>query len=554
MKRILLAITLLWTVSLWAQPANLYCDSTVFDVSFSYTVDSTNTVQFINNTNPINDYSYEWKFEWGVYDSTVNPSYTYSTADVYYPELTAIDSVGSKCTYIDTISVNKCMLNMRFNANMGLFSLSYYGSGIKSISLDYGDGDTAKSFIRSSPYFIIYNQVNAHKYDSVGVFQAIATVVDTFNNVCRDTLLITKDCIADYDYTYDSTNTVYFTNQSQPIDSLSFLWEPEYMVTDTLRDLTYTYSSSGLEFPELTVTTTDNKICMTRDTVSINYCDLWWTMYGDTVDFSITTFTTELDSIYWNFGDGNSSSFFKKQLPSLLYEDRIRHSIKYAYSVDSTYQATVKAIDEFGNTCRDTVSFNYQPCYAGFTKSLDTLNNRVVLANYSSEHPNSNYTYDFGDGSPAITSTSKNISHSYSQYGTYEVCITVNNWRCTDTFCDSVGLDSLGNLKSSGFTVEFVDSNFVTSVEDLAQADAKLEGVTVYPNPSKNIFNVDLSKIDIQSEVLEMELYSTYGGLILKRRLNSPMEKVDLSNYADGLYFLRLSLGDKVAVEKLIKN
>ncbi|MAC95352.1 MAG: hypothetical protein CMC96_07610 [Flavobacteriales bacterium] len=112
----------------------------------------------------------------------------------------------------------------------------------------------------------------------------------------------------------------------------------------------------------------------------------------------------------------------------------------------------------------------------------------------------------------------------------------------------------MGNLKSSGFTVEFVDSNFVTSVEDLAKADAKLEGVTVYPNPSKNIFNIDLSKIDAQLEALEMELYSTYGGLILKRRLNNPMEQIDLSNYADGLYFLRLSLGDKVSVEKLIKN
>lgn len=548
MKRILLAITLLWTVCLWAQPANLYCDSTVFDVSFSYTVDSSNTVQFINNTNPINDYSYEWKFEWGVYDSTVNSSYTYSTADVYYPELTAIDSVGSRCMYRDTMSVNACMVYKTHNS-----SIQFYGSAVKYIHLDYGDGDTAKGFKRTNSPYLEYEPIDNHVYDSIGVYYVVVTVIDTFDNVCRDTTTINIDCIADYDYTFDSTNTVHFTNQSQPIDSLSFLWDLEYLVTDTSRDPIYTYGSSGLIHPRLRVTTPDNKTCMTRDSVSINYCDLWWTMYGDTVDFSITTFTTELDSIYWNFGDGNSSTFFDKRLPSNT-ENRVRHSIKYAYSVDSTYQATVKAIDEFGNTCRDTVSLNYQPCYAGFTKSLDTLNNKVILANYSSEHPNSNYTYDFGDGSPTITTSSKNISHSYSQFGTYEVCITVKNWRCTDTFCDSVGLDSLGNLKSSGFTVEFVDSNFVTSVEDLAKADAKLEGVVVYPNPSKNIFNIDLSKIDAQSEALEMELYSTYGGLILKRRLNNPMEKIDLSNYADGLYFLRLSLGDKVSVEKLIKN
>jgi hypothetical protein len=117
-----------------------------------------------------------------------------------------------------------------------------------------------------------------------------------------------------------------------------------------------------------------------------------------------------------------------------------------------------------------------------------------------------------------------------------------------------VGLDSMGNLKSAGFTVEFVDSNFVTSVEDLANVDVKLEGVIVYPNPSKNIFNIDLSKANSQSEALEVQLYSTYGNLILKRRLINPLEQIDLSNYADGLYYLRLSLGEKVSVEKLIKN
>lgn len=460
-------------------------------------------------------------------------------------------------SFSQTCSVSLAKLYSTWGHNFVDFTVNYGSTKVKDIFLETGTGDTLRGFSYNCGVTTFCENYN---YDTVGIFSAIVTITDSTNQVCKDTVLVDIECIADFDYTHDSTNTVYFTNQSQPIDSLSFLWKSSYnSIGDTARHFTYNYGQPGHYYPILTATLPNNRKCYKQDTISVNMCDLEWIIRRDSLRLHIETYNTSFDSVFWNFGDGFYSTFFREikvYSPSSVQMHTVPQP--HFYQVDSTYSVTVRTIDEFGNTCRDTINVVYQECHAGFFKTLDTLNNRVVLGNYSSESPGTQYFYKFGDGSPGVNTSSKNISHSYSQYGTYEVCVTVSNFtngqRCNDTYCDSVGLDSLGNLKSSGFTIEFVDSNFVTSVEDLAQADMKLKGVVVYPNPSKNIFNIDLSNIDTQSEALEMELYSTYGGLILKRRLNSPMEKIDLSNYADGLYFLRLSIGDKVSVEKLIKN
>jgi hypothetical protein len=275
---------------------------------------------------------------------------------VYYPELTATDSVGSQCMYRDTMSVNACMVYKYHNS-----SIQFYGSAVKYIHLDYGDGDTAKGFKRTNSRYLEYEPIDNHEYDSVGVYYAIVTVVDTFDNICRDTTTINIDCIAEYDYSYDSTNTVYFTNQSQPIDSLSFLWDLEYLVTDTSRDPIYTYGSSGLIFPRLTVTTADNKTCIVRDTISVNKCELDWRIHKDSLQLFIETFSTSFDSVFWNFGDGFFSNTSKEEVnyPGSVWKSTV--SIPHVYQVDSIYQASVRKIDEFGNSCIDTINVVYEP-------------------------------------------------------------------------------------------------------------------------------------------------------------------------------------------------
>lgn len=481
--------------------------------------------------------------------------YNFKVFNIMSRILLMLFTIFSFNSFSQTCSVSLTLQYSSWGHNFVDFTAYFDSTKIKDIYLETGNGDTLRNFryrCGTGKACINYN------YLSTGDFDAIVTITDSLNQVCKDTIAVKIECVANFSYSYDSTNTVKYTNLSEPIDSLSFLWKANFNSSDSSKHYTYNYGKAGHVYPELVATLPNGKKCMKDDSISINVCDLEYHMKRDSLWLEIETFNTSFDSVQWNFGNAYQSSYF---MESDIYPNSVRTltlSQAYSYQIDSIYEVSVRTIDEFGNTCRDTLMVNFQACHAGFSKFLDSTNNKVILSNYSSGTPGTTFFYRFGDGFTA-NSSSKNISHSYSAYGTYYVCVTVQNFsngqRCNETFCDSVGLDSLGNLKSNGFTVEFIDTLIVTSVEELElQSDKKLEGLKVYPNPSKNVFNVELSNVDTQLNRVEVELYSAYGSLILKYQLNSPVEKIDLSNYADGIYLLRLTLENKVSVRKLIKN
>ncbi|MEY4478939.1 MAG: hypothetical protein RL276_1244 [Bacteroidota bacterium] len=93
------------------------------------------------------------------------------------------------------------------------------------------------------------------------------------------------------------------------------------------------------------------------------------------------------------------------------------------------------------------------------------------------------YAWSFGDGG---TATGAYPSHFYSAPGTYGVCVTMasttsNGFTCTDTFCDSITIDSTGFLvfkNQAGFTLQVIDASQLTSIEYPELA------LHVLPNPA----------------------------------------------------------------------
>ena len=93
------------------------------------------------------------------------------------------------------------------------------------------------------------------------------------------------------------------------------------------------------------------------------------------------------------------------------------------------------------------------------------------------------YAWSFGDGG---TATGAYPSHFYSAPGTYGVCVTMasttsNGFTCTDTYCDSITIDSTGFLvfkNQAGFTLQVIDASQLTSIEYPELA------LHVLPNPA----------------------------------------------------------------------
>lgn len=108
-----------------------------------------------------------------------------------------------------------------------------------------------------------------------------------------------------------------------------------------------------------------------------------------------------------------------------------------------------------------------------------------------------------------------------------------------------------GNLTFSSQGNPFITSAYNSVVTlDLSQYTSINDGFnvrkpSVYPNPSTGVFRVDLA----QQQTIKV--YDLYGKLILQTTLQ-PNEIIDLSNYPDGVYFVKL-VGESVGMIRVIK-
>lgn len=134
----------------------------------------------------------------------------------------------------------------------------------------------------------------------------------------------------------------------------------------------------------------------------------------------------------WNFGDG--SPIVNAPNPQHLYLQ------------PGTYVAclTVTAMSSTGTTCTAQwcdsvfVGSNTSLCNANFTWTNTSANN-VVQFSPALNPTGSVYQWNFGDGT---TSNQLAPNHVFPAAGAYQVCLTVTNGSCTNTYCDSVFVTS----------------------------------------------------------------------------------------------------------------
>ncbi|MGZ4033257.1 MAG: T9SS type A sorting domain-containing protein [Bacteroidia bacterium] len=185
------------------------------------------------------------------------------------------------------------------------------------------------------------------------------------------------------------------------------------------------------------------------------------------------------------------------------------HTIIYKTSAcDSTVQTVV--VDSLPNAA---FSSGVTASTAAFTNSsTDNLTN----------------SWNFGDGSPA--NTTANPSHTYSANGTYTVHLIVSNLCGTDSVTHTVTIVGIG-----------IQENV-------------LGGISVFPNPTDGMVSVTISNanfselkisvVDIQGK----EVYTAYD----KNISANYSKQINLENLSKGLYYIKLSTGTDVKVEKLI--
>lgn len=83
----------------------------------------------------------------------------------------------------------------------------------------------------------------------------------------------------------------------------------------------------------------------------------------------------------------------------------------------------------------------------------------------------------------------------------------------------------------------------------LGTDDFDLKGLTYYPNPVQNVL-----KLSYSEKLTNVILFNIVGKQILVKKLNDTKTEVDLTGLSNGIYFLKLSSGEKSKTIKVIKE
>ncbi len=246
-------------------------------------------------------------------------------------------------------------------------------------------------------------------------------------------------------------------------------------------------------------------------------------------EFESVGFAPQIITPLWTFSDGdwqNGVSGFERPVEPGYF----------TYCIDLGCQPDNK-------TCK---TFYADPnCEARFF--LDTVNSIVFNGNiifWRNPKLGNKYSYewDFGDGS---ISTNAYPVHSYSNPGTYEICLTITFndgvTNCVHTFCDTV------IFEQAHLTFQVMDPARI-SVDEFEDGRAEY---SLYPNPASD--EVILSWDENDNFLDKIGLYQINGQLIREWKGEEDGEQIiRLENIPPGVYIVKAAMQDAAKTVRLV--
>ncbi|HIP49800.1 MAG TPA: T9SS type A sorting domain-containing protein, partial [Lutibacter sp.] len=91
------------------------------------------------------------------------------------------------------------------------------------------------------------------------------------------------------------------------------------------------------------------------------------------------------------------------------------------------------------------------------------------------------------------------------------------------------------------FEIRFKDNATVSTQQEI------LQRLSIYPNPSKGIFTIAMQS----EEAVSIKVFDLSGKLLINKQ-NTKERKIDMTNFARGLYLVRISQNEEYIVKKLV--
>jgi hypothetical protein len=254
----------------------------------------------------------------------------------------------------------------------------------------------------------------------------------------------------------------------------------------------------------------------------------------------------------WSFGDGTSST---QENPQHTYANTGFYNVCLTTTINGCTYTSCN--DEYV----DLTWWNNNPfqgnCTAGFMILTNLVNtNGLINIINTSQGSNLLYTWSFGNG---FISNNPLPFTTINNPGVYEICVsildTVNN--CGDTYCDTITIDSLGNVyrdaMSGNMGILVSGTPQPNALLSVFAREKEMTDITIVPNPTNGIFSINTEWIPGNATV---EIIDITGKLIQTQFINTTKGQkavaVNLQDVANGSYLVRVVTSQRVQTVKLL--
>lgn len=340
------------------------------------------------------------------------------------------------------VNAQHCFPGFHFSIDANTVSFddqSTADGNITAYSWDFGDGGASTA------------QNPSHSYSAPGTYNVCLTITahnpNCSETYCHHVVVVhppTDVCHAAFvAHQPDPAHTIIvFSDQSTSDGNIgSWVWDFGDGNTSTEQSPSHSYAEPGSYQVCLTITDADggctSHVChhIVVHHLPAAVCHAAFVAHQTDPAHTTIVFTDQstsdgaIGSWAWDFGDGNTST---EQNPS------------HTYAEPGTYQVCLTITDADGDctshVCHQVV-VHHPPanvCHAAFAAHQpDPAHTTIVFTDQStSDETIGSWTWDFGDGN---TSTEQNPSYTYSEPGTYQVCLTVTAANgCTSHVCHQI--------------------------------------------------------------------------------------------------------------------
>lgn len=244
-----------------------------------------------------------------------------------------------------------------------------------------------------------------------------------------------------------------------------------------------------------------------------------------------TTFAGDSGSVFMHVDDCNGDTISEWKSYELLTGDTLANFTTFNYCP---------------NTTPTTCNAYFDIAQAAGPNGNLIAGSLVVTDSSTSSNPAAllTYTWDFGDGT---TGTGSMLTHTYAGNGPYLLCLTIDDGLgCTDTYCDTVSVDSLGMIESEGFTL-YIDVEPSLGLND---NNNSLE-VNVYPNPAIDFLNIELNAGN--KKLNSITMYDLSGKTVYENNtVFDNITTINTENIEPGTYLIRMLFDNEVYNRKVI--